>query len=203
AWMPIAAFTTRGGGAARGARLREGLVLLQFVMAVGVVAATLVMAAQMHYVASAPLGFQRDNLVTVTIRGVDQFDRMPALVQELQRNRDVLSVTQARVPPGGRFTGGAFLMAENAAGEMQSVNGDILEVGMDFVKTLGIQLVEGQDFPPDASGRSEQLFLVNEAFVLARGWHSAIGRRVQGGRVIGVLRDFHMQSLRDPITPLA
>jgi putative ABC transport system permease protein len=203
AWMPIAAFSNRGGGAASGARLREGLVLLQFVMAVGVVGATLVMAAQMRYVANTPLGFQRDNLMTVTIRGAERFDRVPTLAQELKRNQDILSVTQARVPPGARFTGGAFVFAENAKGEMQSGNGDILEVGADFLKTMGIELAEGQDFPADAAGRAGQTFLVNEAFARARGWKSAIGRRVQEGRVIGVVRDFHMQSLRNPISPLA
>jgi putative ABC transport system permease protein len=203
AWMPAAAFSNRGGGVARGARVREGLVLLQFVMAVGVVAATLVMTAQMHYVASAPLGFQSDNLVTVTIRGVDRFDRVAALAQELKRNRDVLAVTQAQVPPGARFTGGGFVFAENAAGEMQSVDGDILEVGADFLKTLGIELVQGEDLPADAAGRSGQVYVVNEAFVRARGWKNAIGRQVQPGRVIGVVRDFHMQSLHAPIMPLA
>jgi putative ABC transport system permease protein len=139
----------------------------------------------------------------MTIRGVDRFDRVPALAQELERDRDVLSVTQARVPPGARFTGGGFVLAENSRGEMQSGNGDILEVGADFLKTLGIELVKGQDFPADATGRAGQVFLVNESFARARGWKDAIGRRVQDGRVIGVVRDFHMQSLRDPIRPLA
>lgn len=203
AWMPTAAFSSRGGGALHGARVREVLVLLQFVMAVGVMAATLVMAAQMHYVASTPLGFQRENLVMVTIRGVDKFDRVPVLAQQLKRNSDVLSVTQARVPPGPRFSGGAFVFAENAAGQMQSSNGDILEVGADFLKTLGIDLVEGKDLPADTPGRSGQAYLVNEAFVRARGWKSAIGRQVQEGRVVGVVRDFHMQSLRATITPMA
>jgi putative ABC transport system permease protein len=202
-WMPTAAFSARGGGATRGTRSREVLVLLQFVMAVGVVAATLVMVSQMHYVASTPLGFQRDNIVMVTIRGVDKFDRVPALAQQLKRNPDVLSVTQTRLPPGPRFSGGAFLFAENDKGEMQSVDGDIIGVGADFLKTLRIELMEGQDFSADLAGRAGDIFLVNETLARARGWKNAIGRRVGNGRVIGVVRDFHMQSLRQPIMPLA
>jgi putative ABC transport system permease protein len=202
-WMPAAAFSTRGGGTMHGTRLREVLVLLQFIMAVGVVAATLVMASQMQYVARTPLGFQRDNIVMVTIRGVDKFDRVPVLVQELKRSPEVLSVTQTRLPPGPRFSGGGFVFAENASGEMQSGDGDILPVGADFLKTLRIELTQGKDFPADAAGRAGQIFLVNETFARKRGWKEAVGRRVQDGRVIGVVRDFHMQSLRQPIRPLA
>ncbi len=201
-WLPTAAFSVRGGGVRAGARLRESLVLLQFVMAVGVVAATLIMAAQMRYVSKTPLGFRRDNVVMVTIRGTDRFVRVPALAQQLRQHPQVLAVSQVTTPPG-RFRTGAFVNAENATGVMESLRGDILDVGVGFLETMGIQLVAGRDFPADALARSREIYLVNETFVRERGWKDPIGRRVQDGRVIGVVRDFHVQTLREPILPLA
>lgn len=198
AWMPAGAFSARGGGARRGARLRETLVLLQFVMAVGVVAATLIMGSQMHYVATTPLGFQRENQVMVTIRGTDRFARVPALAQELRSNPEVLAVTQATLPPG-HFDSGGFMPVEDDKGAMQQVRGAGAEVGADFPAALGIDIIAGRGFS-NATPRGE--YLVNEALARLMHWRDPIGRRIMEGRVIGVVRDFHFRSLREPIAPL-
>jgi putative ABC transport system permease protein len=199
AWMPAAAFSARGGGARRGARLREILVLLQFVMAVGVVAATLIMGSQMHYVATMPLGFERENQVMVTIRGTERFARVSALAQELRSNPNVLAVTQATLPPG-RFDSGGFMPVEDDKGSMQQVRGAGAEVGAEFTAALGIQIVAGRGFS-STTPRGE--YLVNESMAGLMRWHEPIGRRIMDGRVIGVVRDFHFRSLREPIAPLA
>lgn len=201
AWMPVAAITSRGGGAARGTRLREILVLLQFVIAIGVMAATLIMSSQMRYVANRPLGFERENQVMVTIRGTDNFLRIPALAQELQRHPQVLAVAQSIVTPG-RFNGSNALRVENTSGELQSTQVAVMDVGPEFVPAMKIDLVAGQNLPADAGARPEAYYLVNETLVRSMGWTDPIGRRIQDGRVIGVVRDFHFQSLREPIVPL-
>jgi len=198
AWMPVAAFSARGGGAARGARLREMLVLLQFVMAVGVAGATLVMGSQMHYVATRPLGFQRESQVMVTIRGTDNFARVPALSQELLRNPAVLAVTQTADPPN-RYGGAAFLPVEDAKGEMQLVSVAWIMAAANFTSGLGIEMAAGEGFSAESPIVN---CLVNETLVRSMGWRDPIGRRVLRGRVIGVVRDFNFQSLREPIAPM-
>ncbi len=143
AWMPVAAITSRGGGAASGARLREILVLLQLVIAVGAVAATLVMASQMRYVATLPLGFSSENQVMVTIRGTENFARIPALAQELRRDPQVLAVTQSMVRPG-TVGGTGMLRVEDAKGELNRTRTGVLEVASDFVPSMGIELLAGR-----------------------------------------------------------
>jgi len=198
AWMPVAAFAARGGGAASGTRLREVLVLLQFVMAVGVVAATLVMASQMRYVATTPLGFQRENQVLVTIRGTSNFARIPALAQELKLNPQVQAVAQAGQPPG-RFAG-MITAGTNEKGETFSLKFATTSVDDAFIGALGIPIVAGRDF--DAASRAGRQFIVNETFVRQVGWDDPVGRQQFDGRVVGVVRDFHFGSLREPIEPL-
>jgi len=197
AWMPTAAFAGRGGGAASGARVREALVLVQFVMAVTVVAATLVMAAQMRHVDRMPLGFDR-NQVMVTIRGTDKFTRVPALAQELGRNPQVLSVTQTTMPPG-RFDNSGFMQVEADGGAMRQVRVAYAAVGANFAPTMGIRIVAGQDLMPESPPGS---VLVNETLAKEMGWVNPIGRRINEGRVVGVMSDFHFRSLREPMLPL-
>jgi putative ABC transport system permease protein len=197
-WMPLAAFAARGGGVRNGAHLREALVLLQFVMAVGVVAATLVMASQMHYVATTPVGFQRENQVMVTVRGTNNFARVPALARELKQNSQVLAVAQAEQPPG-RF-GGMVTSGTNEKGEAFSMQYSATAVDAEFVKALGIRIVAGHNFDPDQ--RAGRQFLVNESFARQIGMDNPLGWHFLDGRVVGVMRDFHFRSLRDPIGPL-
>jgi putative ABC transport system permease protein len=197
-WLPVAAFSTRGGGEARGARMREALVLLQFVMAVGVVAATLVMGSQLHYMATAPLGFEQKNQVMLTIRGTDNFARIPALSQELLRNPGVLAVTQTGNPPG-RYPFDSFFRVEDAKGAMQSIRGGIFGVSANFTAALGIRLLKGKNLSAESPKGN---FLVNETMVRTMGWEDPIGRRIQDGRVVGVVRDFHFRPLREPVVPM-
>lgn len=198
AWMPVAAFTSRGGGSASGARLREVLVLLQFVMAVAVIGVTLVMAAQMRYVDRLPLGFDRENQLMVTIRGTANFLRVPALAQELQRHPEVLAVTQSAVPPG-RFDSTGFMMLEGDNGAMESRRVAYSEADANFPAALGIQIMAGKALSPDSP---PGLLLVNQSLVRSMGWQDPVGKRIGEGRVVGVMRDFHYRSLRDPIEPL-
>ena len=67
--MPLSALVSGGGAAAASSGLREGLVFVQFLISVIVIACTLVMGAQMRYISSMSLGFERENRVNVTLRG--------------------------------------------------------------------------------------------------------------------------------------
>jgi putative ABC transport system permease protein len=197
-WMPVAAFAARGGGVASGTRLREVLVLLQFVMAVAVVAAALVMNSQMRYIASTPLGFQRENQVLVTIRGFDNFARLPALTRDLKQHPQVLAVAQAENPPG--HFGKQIVAGTNQDGEF-SMKFAATAIDAEFVPALGLTLVAGSNLDPQR--RSGRQILVNETFVRRIGWgDDLVGQSFMDGRVVGVVRDFHFSSLRDPIEPL-
>ena len=198
-WMPVAAFSSRGGGSASGARVREVLVMLQFVMAVGVVAAVLVMAAQMRHVANAPLGFSRENQVMVAIRGADSFARIPVVAQELRQLPQVLAVAQAGRPLG--HLGGTIAAGTDEKGHWVSSQFSDTEVDAGFIPALGIPLVAGRNFSNDLRGDRE--IILNETMARSLGWKDVLGKPLfGGGRIVGVVRDFHFSSLRDPIGPM-
>jgi hypothetical protein len=82
----------------------------------------------------------------------------------------------------------------------------IAYVGNDFIRTMGIQLLQGRDFSP-AYGDKENGFLVNEAAVQRFGFKNPLGQtlRLEGGEqgpIIGVVKDFHLSSLHDQVEPV-
>lgn len=198
AWMPVAAFSSRGGGSTEGARVREALVLLQFVLAIGVLACTLVMSAQMRFIATAPLGFNRDNQVLVAIRGAASFPRLPVLMQQLRRIPEVMAVAHAGQPVGDFSM--TVSAGSNDKGESFSLQFSNTDVSPGFIETLGIDLVAGRDFSDDLRGGRQ--IIINESMARQLGWKDAVGQSLLGARVVGVARDFHFSSLRDPIGPM-
>jgi hypothetical protein len=80
-----------------------------------------------------------------------------------------------------------------------------MAVGHDFVKTMGIKLVGGRDFSKDRVTDSSA-YLINESAAKLMGMKDPVGREVTfwrgKGPIVGVMKDFHLQSLHQPITPL-
>jgi putative ABC transport system permease protein len=198
--MPAAAFSARGGGTvASGARVREALVLLQFVIAVGVVAATLVMASQMRFIATTPLGFQRENQVLVTIRGTHNFDRVPVLKRELMQHPEVLTVAQTLEPPG--HFGGTVVSGTNQDGKASSLQFYGTRVDADFIPALGIELVAGSNFSEEPQGGTQ--LIINEPMARLLDLEGdPVGQDFLGARITGVVRDFHFHTLHTPIGPM-
>ena len=100
---PVTALVGGASGGGRSSGLREGLVFVQFLISMAVIACTLVMGAQMRHISSMSLGFERENRVNVTLRGADTILSGDAIKTELLTNPNVLGVSWATAPMGGRF----------------------------------------------------------------------------------------------------
>jgi putative ABC transport system permease protein len=81
-----------------------------------------------------------------------------------------------------------------------------LTVDQDFLHTYGIPLLKGRNYSERDAGDREEAFILNEAAVRALGWENPIGKRlsrgIPGGKIIGVVPDFHFRSLHERIEPL-
>jgi putative ABC transport system permease protein len=78
-------------------------------------------------------------------------------------------------------------------------------VDYDFIQTLGLDLKEGRAFSADVAGDARNAFIINESAASALGWTDPLGRPFalngRDGTVIGVVKDFHTASLREPVVP--
>jgi putative ABC transport system permease protein len=217
--VPVAALIggAKGGGA-RSAGLREGLVFIQFLISVAVIACTLVMVSQMRYISHLSLGFERENRITVTLRGVDTITASDSIKNELGRNPNVLGVSWASGTMGGGFPINVISL-ENNDGTLESTSVTHMGVGPDFVKVMGLQILAGHGPADDiASAKADAAagpagppriseIVVNEALVRGMHWKEPIGKQFQfgpnKGTVVGVVKDFNFRSVHEGIAPFA
>lgn len=182
--------------------LREILVFVQIFVSICIVASTMIMSSQLHYIASKPLGFERKNKVAIVLRGIDAIGKIPVMKSELEARPNILGVTESSFVPGDEVAAN-LLKVETNDGAMQDVTVNQIAVGRDFVNNMGIELVTGREFSKRMLTDVGSSVLVNESFVRFMGWADPIGKRVQpDSRVIGVVKDFHFSSLHTRVGPM-
>jgi len=207
-WAPLSALTGKTSTTKGNLRLREALVLLQFTISAAVIAATLLMAAQMRYIANKSLGFQKENRLMVTLRGTTTIDKIPTLRTELAKDSHVLGVSETQVMLG-QDTNIVMSDVDKDGGGTTSLTLKNEPIGEDFLPVMGLHLLQGRDLSKRMLTDVGTNFLVNEALVRKLGWSEPIGKHVSlgkgggaGGRVIGVVQDFNFRSLHTAVEPL-
>ena len=219
--VPVSALVGGGKGGGRSSGLRESLVFVQFLISVAVIGCTLVMGAQMRYISSLSLGFERENRVYVTLRGADTILSSDAIRTQLLTNPNVHGVSWTTSKMGGNFQiNGIGLETNQGAIEMTTVWH--MGVGPDFVNTMGLKLIAGHGpvddvasaagaGPAGASASQISEIVVNEALVRRMHWEEAVGKRFelgqgpggQKGTVVGVVQDFNFRSVHEDVAPFA
>ena len=200
---PLAAITAHRSASNSRLNLSEVLVFLQFLVSISVVIATILMALQMQYIANKPLGFDRDNKVVVTLRSVEVLRKMEVIKNELLSHSAISGVAQSSYVPGVDVNA-TLRQVETEAGNMEITSVNRILAGDDFVKVMNIEVLEGRDFSKRFLTDIGTSVLVNETLVAKMGWEDPIGKRILPGnsRVVGVIRDFHFESLHQPVNPM-
>ncbi|MFC1494000.1 FtsX-like permease family protein [Thermodesulfobacteriota bacterium] len=181
-------------------RLREVLVLIQFMISVCVIACTLFMALQMRYVTNKPLGYEKENRLLITLRTADVIDKVPTLKKELLKNSSIMGVSLCNEVLG-KISGLMAPMVDNNEGVQERTTVKVMAVGNDFVDVAGLELLEGRDFSKRLITDIGDSFIVNETMVKRMGWEQPLGKHINAGKVIGVVKDFHYDSLHNSVEP--
>jgi putative ABC transport system permease protein len=202
-WAPLTALAGKAPAGKGSLRLREVLVLVQFTISAAAIACTLLMVAQMRHVADQPLGFERENRLMVSLRGASTIEKITSIRNSLLADSRIKGVAVAQqTPADGDNASITIMQMENSEGAMERQLFNILQIGEDYEKVLGLKLKEGRDLSSrlltDVGGN----VLVNEALVKKMGWAEPLGKRVMDGRVVGVVKDFNFKSLKFRIDPL-
>ena len=180
----------------------RALVVFQFALSVFLVVSTLLMVRQLEYLRTKPLGFESDYVLR--IRAWDLFERDSDLLgvyrNEVMRHHSILGTTTTSHALSNRTR---YLTDIEYKGE--GIDVEQVNVGYDFLATMGVYLLEGADFDPQSSG-SRASIIVNEALVRHLGWQSPVTGRMlrmntRDVTVIGVAKDFHFRSLHHTIGP--
>jgi putative ABC transport system permease protein len=188
--------------------LRRTLVVLQFSISMIMLICTWVVYSQLSYVRNKDLGFNKDQVMTVTINtGEDERSKIFAMNNDFRTLPGIQAVGAANSYPGSPNINLNLFNVQTNTGHVDKA---IESYGIDeyYLNTLGIKIVKGRNFsgPPDTS----HSIIVNEAMVKYFSWGDPIGKRLKFPgdtsnnylEVIGVYHDFNQKSLYNPIAPL-
>jgi putative ABC transport system permease protein len=183
--------------------VRQGLVVFQFGLSVILIVGMIVIYRQVGFVQNKNLGFDRENLVYFPIEG-ELFNKFDLLKEQLTQVPGIKQVSHMTATPASNSNGTDGITWPGSDPNNQ-VRFTPVGVGYDFTKTMNLRMTDGRDFsksfPTDSSG-----VIVNETAVKVMGLKDPVGREINWGktkvRIVGVLKDFHFQSLHNAIRPL-
>lgn len=190
----------------RGRRFRDFLVIFQFCASIILLIGTMVIYTQLHYIQNKELGFEKDHVVVVQ-RAEKLGVQQEIFKNRLMQNPDILSVTFSDSLPQMLLEAKVF----QKEGEGSSENNTLIAItaDYDFFETYKLELLEGRFFEKERSADATAIVL-NETAVKALDIQNPLEKRLvlvglkrRPMDIIGVVRDFHMESLHVKIGPLA
>ena len=182
---------------------RKGLVVFQFVLSIVLIIGTIVISRQINFIQTKNLGYDRENLIYIPLSGdltkqypyfKEQSLKMPGI-----QSVSLISQTPTQIQNG---TGGVEWDGKDPNSKPMFTQASI---GYDFIKTMNIKILEGRDFskdfPTDTVG-----YILNEEALKKIGFKNPIGSPLtfwnKKGKVVGLVKDFHFNSLHVPVNAL-
>ncbi len=190
--------------------LRSVLVVVQFCISILLIIGVGVVQDQLEYMRTKDLGFKKENMLVLPSSG-QIYNQFESVQRQLEQHPGIIDVTLASRVPSGRLLDSQGATAE-IDGEMKMITFRIADIHVDhdYLSNFGVEFVAGRNFDRNIASDSTLSFVLNESAVRAIGWESAeeaidkqfnYGSRT-GGRIIGVVKDFHFESLHQPIAPI-
>ena len=200
--------------------MRKGLITVQFVVAIVFITAAGTVYLQLQHLQEQPLGFNQDFVISIPLNSQNNLNallrpgdpqirqRRNTLDERLLGHPQITAVTQCSALPG-LGTVARTISTEEISPE-EHLTAPVLAVDYDFSETFDLEFLAGRDFDVAFGMDHISSFLINEQMLKLLSWESpanAVGKKLQvGGKegaVVGVVQDFHIESLHQTIQPLA
>jgi putative ABC transport system permease protein len=186
----------------------QALVVVQFGLAIFLIVASLVMSAQLKFLANKNLGYNAEQVVIIPLHtgaNNDGADLVARFRSQLMGHAGIVNISGT----SGAFTHGYDINGFEHNGKNRTAF--VYRIDPDFLETLKIPLVEGRNFFRESDADAKRAIIVNEALARELEWQPPfVGKRLagwdeknnpSGPEVIGVVKDFHFRSLREEIKP--
>lgn len=199
--------TQRGHSAER---VRKILVIGQFAISIALIASSVLIYKQMHFLKNKEIGFNKNNVIAIPIRDRSVRGRYELLKNRLLQNSNITGVTASSMEPGVTSQNGISMKARN----IDDIDMGIIYVDHDYVKTLEINLTKGRDFSKDVSTDAKSALLMNQAALERLGWQDALGEEIElyfklerivpmyQTTLVGVIQNYNFRDLTTPMQPI-
>lgn len=208
-FQPIKVLKGKLSSGFRKSTFRSGLVVLQFTATIFLIIATVVVYNQLRFIQNTKVGFDKDQVLVLDNTYV-LGNQVQAFKSEILRNAGVKSGTVSSfLPVGASSRSDNTFSTEAVIDSRNGLNMQSWYVDHDYLKTMGIQLVAGRNFSKEY-GTDSSAMVINETTARLLGYKDPIGKHIYasdptGARkytVIGVVRNFNFESLRQTVGPL-
>jgi putative ABC transport system permease protein len=198
---------TRGSGntGRSGFVMRKALVVLQFAISIGLIAASAIVFQQWTFMKNKSLGINKDMLLTIPLQTMDRA-QLGAFHNELSNKASIKKVGFSNMRMPGWIGNSTTYRAEGVeVDEETNKSMKIIRIDYDFISAIEANIIDGRNFSRDMPVDSASLIL-NESAVEQLKWTDPVGKWMQLGErrynVVGIVKDFHFESLHREIAPI-
>jgi len=191
----------------KGGFVRNILVVLQFTVSTVLISGSVVILKQLNYIQNKSLGFDMEQLLVLPIRTDEMRNQSETLKTEMLKIPGVSSVSAVSNVPGRQFNQNPIYLTSD---DQNRVNASEFRGDYEIFETLGLNIIDGRDFDRSYPTDSATAFILNQSSVQALGGESLVGKELVWdadgiffrGTIIGIVENFHFQSLHQPIRPI-
>jgi putative ABC transport system permease protein len=204
---PVSALKGKTDLTTKGGSLRKVSVIFQFGTTIILMVASFVILLQMRYVKEKCLGYNREHVVVIRMTDPGVQKNFSTFRNMIMQNPNVLGITTSNALPTDIIssTSATIETEDGAIEELSSLSW----VGADFefFALMQMEIIKGRSFSREFGTDENDAVIVNETFVRKANWTNPIGKKIRFWRnrervVVGVVKDFHFQSLHQGMKPL-
>jgi putative ABC transport system permease protein len=207
AFNPIQVLQGRLKAGSSNSLLRNALVFIQFAVSIALIIGTVVIYRQLTFMREKDLGFEPSNVIMIPLRNEETKDKAQVIKEAFLNYPNVLSASLTTGLPAGQLSGTGYFPEGYGDRDPWLIYG--FSVDQDFIdKTMKMKITDGRNFSTEFATDSSAI-LINEVLLKKLAWDDPIGKIINSDRtpptpyrIIGVIRDFHMQSLHQQINPI-
>ena len=209
AFKPVRILKGKMDSGKKGLSFRTALVVFQFTISIILIICVSGVSSQLSYMQTRNLGFDKEHVVVLPSSPA-MVENLDSFKSRLLLNPSILSVSAAKRVPSGRLldsSGASVLSGETS--QPITFRIALLRVDHDYIPTFKMEMAAGRNFSRNIRTDSNQAFILNETAIQRIGWKTPEEAIDQGfeygnrkGQIIGVVKDFHFESLHQEISPI-
>lgn len=189
-----------------GKNIRMFLTVFQFTISIGLMIGLLVVRGQMFFIKKKDLGYDKEQIVVLPLIHGQVRDGYRVYKEAVLALPQVLSASASSTlmgkPPVTREARPAD------AGDEANMSYRLIEADVDFLKTYRMEILSGRDFSNDFGDENSDVVIINQETAKGLGLEIPVGanftmiKPIQAKRIVGVVKNFHLESLHEPIQPV-
>lgn len=204
AFRPVKVLKSAATGSKTNRNVRRVLVSLQFVISIALIISTLVVYKQINYISSKDLGYSSEQVLAIPLAKSDTSEIIKNGIKALP---NVSAVTATNLLPATGDSGATFIIKDEANEEHRDIV-SMASIDYDYLETMEFTLLQGRNFSTDFATDINAI-IINETMAQKYGWQEPLGKTISMNvdkevfTVVGVVKDFNMLSLYEPVKPFA